>query len=163
MAILHSKPICNWKEDFLPLQPSKCLIFWRKYFRGNEKWRRTKSQFVGSLFWTHYWQENDKKSISPFMAVRAKWAEKQLFHQERPRPRRRPAKKNPDGRSITEHWTQIVCLLKSLRVPHGRQRKRRWPPICSKIKQDNFFQISYNCMIFKWDDPDIYFRNIKST
>ena len=89
------RPICNWKEDFLPLQPSKCLIFWRKYFRGNEKWRRTKSQFVGSLFWTHYWQENDKKSISPFMAENSgKMSRKTTFSPRKAkRPRRRPAKK----------------------------------------------------------------------
>ena len=83
------------KKIFCPLQPSKCLIFWRKYFRGNEKWRRTKSQFVGSLFWTHYWQENDKKSISPFMAENSgKMSRKTTFSPRKAkRPRRRPAKK----------------------------------------------------------------------
>ena len=98
------------KKIFSPLQPSKCLIFWRKYFRGNEKWRRTKSQFVGSLFWTHYWQENDKKSISPFMAENSgKMSRKTTFSPRKAkRPRRRPAKKNPDGTERNLRSTRII-------------------------------------------------------
>ena len=94
-----SQTLPKLKEDFFPSLNQEvyyyCLIFWRKYFRGNEKWRRTKSQFVGSLFWTHYWQENDKKSISPFMAENSgKMSRKTTFSPRKAkRPRRRPAKK----------------------------------------------------------------------